>query len=143
MNDEIPRQLPPAPEEPGEPRSCEWEACDSCSAEEYDGEFDPLEARDPDDVISPPPFRNAEDFAPIPPPRASLADVVELGGHMVFVLIVTVLLPLIALWGMYRLYRWLPFETMALLIVSAAALWAYRDRIGPQARRLLFGRRKG
>lgn len=143
MNDEFPRQLPAVPEESGEPRSCEWEACDSCNAEEQDGESDPLLAKDPDDIISPPPFRDAEDFAPIPPPKASLADVAELGGHMVFVILVTVLLPLIVLWGMYRLYRWLPFETMALLIVSGAALWAYRDRIGPQAKRLLFGRNKG
>lgn len=98
-----------------------------------------LPARDPDEVISPPPFRDPGDFAPIPPPRASLRDVAELFGHILFVLLVAVVLPLTVLWFAYRLYLWLPFETMALIVVGLACAWAYRDRLGPLARRLLLG----
>ena len=99
-----------------------------------------LQPRDPDEVLFPAPFRDPADFAPIPPPQARLADLLELAGHTGFVLLVTVLLPLVVLWAGYRLYRWLPFETMALMVVSAAALWAYRDRLLPLIKRILFGR---
>lgn len=100
----------------------------------------PLEPRDPDEVLSPPPYRDPGDFAPIPPPKASLADFVELAGHISFVILVTVVIPLFAIWGAYRLYRWLPIETMALTIVGLASLWAYRDRLAPVLRRVIFGR---
>jgi hypothetical protein len=99
-----------------------------------------LQPRDPDEVLFPAPFRDPADFAPIPPPQARLSDLLELAGHTGFVLLVTVLLPLVVLWAGYRLYRWLPFETMALMVVSAAALWAYRDRLLPLIKRILFGR---
>lgn len=97
------------------------------------------EALDPDEVLFPDPFREPADFAPIPAPQARLSDVFELAGHIAFVLLVTVVIPLAMLWAGYRLYRWLPFETMALAVVSAAALWSYRDRLGPLLRRLLLG----
>jgi hypothetical protein len=96
--------------------------------------------RNPDEVLFPAPFRDPADFAPIPPPQARLADLVELLGHTGFVVLVTVVLPLLTVWAGYRLYRWLPFETMALLIVSAAALWAYRDRLLPLVKRIVLGR---
>lgn len=99
-----------------------------------------LQPRDPDEVLFPAPFRDPADFAPIPPPQARLADVLELAGHTGFVLLVTVILPLAVLWAGYRLYRWLPFETMALVVVSAAALWAYRDQLLPLIKRILLGR---
>lgn len=98
-----------------------------------------LDALDPDEVLFPDPFREPADFAPIPPPQAHLADLFELAGHIAFVLLVTVIIPLAILWAGYRLYRWLPLETMALVIVSGGALWSYRDRLGPLLRRLLFG----
>ncbi|MCC6264729.1 MAG: hypothetical protein IT169_14215 [Bryobacterales bacterium] len=97
------------------------------------------ESLDPDEVLFPDPFREPADFAPIPAPQARLSDVLELAGHIAFVLLVTVVIPLTMLWAVYRLYRWLPFETMALAVVSAAALWSYRDRLGPLLRRLLLG----
>lgn len=99
----------------------------------------PLEALDPDEVLFPDPFRDPADFEPIPPAQARLADLFELTGHIAFVLLVTVIIPLTILWAGYRLYRWLPLETMALVIVSGGALWSYRDRVGPLLRRLLFG----
>ncbi len=100
----------------------------------------PREAMDPDEILFPDPFDRPSDFAPIPQPEARFSDVLELAGHITFVILVTVAAPLLLLWAAYRLYRWLPFETMALTIVSAGALWSYRDRLGPLARRLLFGR---
>ncbi|MCU0226893.1 MAG: hypothetical protein MUF01_04575 [Bryobacterales bacterium] len=97
-------------------------------------------ARDPDEVLSPEPFRDPNDFAPLPPPRASLRDLLELAGHIVFVVFITVVIPITVLWAMYRLYRWLPMETMALGIAGLAAAWAYRDRLGGRLRRALVGR---
>lgn len=105
-------------------------------AREEDAALEPV---DPDEVLFPEPFREPADFAPIPAPQARLADVLELTGHIAFVLLVTMVFPLAILWAGYRLYRWLPFETMALAIVSAGALWSYRDRLGPLLRRLLLG----
>lgn len=98
-----------------------------------------LESLDPDEVLFPDPFHEPADFAPIPAPQARLADVLELAGHIAFVLLVTMVIPLAILWAGYRMYRWLPLETMALAIVSAGALWTYRDRLGPLLRRLLLG----
>ena len=103
------------------------------------GEDAAAEPVDPDEVLFPEPFREPADFEPIPEPQARLADVLELTGHIAFVLLVTMVVPLAILWAGYRLYRWLPFETMALAIVSAGALWSYRDRLGPMLRRLLLG----
>lgn len=119
-----PRRRAPNGEEPADP------------AREEDTVLEPV---DPDEVLFPEPFREAADFAPIPAPQARLADVLELTGHIAFVLLVTMVIPLAILWAGYRLYRWLPFETMALAIVSAGALWSYRDRLGPLLRRLLLG----
>ncbi|MCW5966666.1 MAG: hypothetical protein KIT83_21690 [Bryobacterales bacterium] len=102
----------------------------------------PLEARDPDEVLAPPPFRDPSDFAPLPPPRATIGDLLELAWHIFFVLCITVLVPLAILWAVYRLYRWLPMETMALAIAGLAAAWAYRDRIGDLLKRILVGRDK-
>ncbi len=99
----------------------------------------PLEALDPDEVLFPDPFQEPADFEPIPPAQARLADLLELAGHIAFVILVTVIIPLAILWAGYRLYRWLPLETMALVIVSGGALWSYRDRLGSLLRRLLFG----
>lgn len=110
------------------------------NGEPENGGGEVLEARDPDEVLFPAPFRDPADFAPIPPPQARVSDLLELAGHIAFVLFVTVAIPLAILWAGYRLYRWLPFETMALAVVSGAALWAYRDRLAPLLRRLLFGR---
>lgn len=104
-----------------------------------DDEDAPLEVLDPDEVLFPDPFHEAADFAPIPAPQARLADVLELVGHIAFVLLVTMVIPLAILWAGYQMYRWLPLETMALAIVSAGALWTYRDRLGPLLRRLLLG----
>ena len=98
------------------------------------------ELREPDEVLLPPPFRDPNDFAPIPPPRATLRDVVELVGHIVFVITVTVVIPVTLVWLVYRLYRWLPFETMALVIAGLASAWAYRDRLGALLRRVFLGR---
>jgi len=100
------------------------------------------ELREPDEVLLPPPFRDPGDFAPIPPPRASLRDVAELIGHITFVLLVTVVIPVTLVWLVYRLYRWLPFETMALVIAGLASAWAYRDRLGGLLRRVVLGQDK-
>lgn len=102
---------------------------------------EPLElpARDPDEVLAPPPFRDPNDFAPLPPPRATVRDVLELGWHIAFVLLVTVVIPLALLWTVYRLYRWLPMETMAMAIAGLAAAWAYRDKLGGVLRRVVLG----
>lgn len=108
--------------------------------EPHDTEEQELAARDPDEVLSPPPFRDPDDFKPIPPPRASLQDLLELVWHIGFVIVVTVLVPLTLIWATYRLYRWLPFETMALVIAGLAGAWAYRDRLGPLLKRLVVGR---
>ena len=100
---------------------------DPANENRHDGETEaPLVGRDPDEVLPPEPFRDPDDFAPIPPPKATLADVLELLGHIAFVLLITVLIPLAVIWAIYRLYRWLPFETMALVIAGLASLWAYR-----------------
>lgn len=98
------------------------------------------EALDPDEILFPDPFDQPSDFAPIPPPEARLRDLIELIGHIIFVILLTVVAPLTLIWAAYRLYRWLPFETMALVIVSMGALWSYRDRLGPLLRRVIFGR---
>ncbi|MCZ2153020.1 MAG: hypothetical protein LC114_03795 [Bryobacterales bacterium] len=98
------------------------------------------EALDPDEILFPDPFDQPSDFAPIPPPEARLRDLIELIGHITFVILLTVVAPLTLIWAAYRLYRWLPFETMALVIVSMGALWSYRDRFGPLLRRVIFGR---
>lgn len=102
----------------------------------------PLDSRDPDEVLAPPPFRDPGDFAPLPTPRATFGDLLELAWHILFVLCVTVAAPLAILWVIYRLYRWLPMETMALAIAGLAAAWAYRDRIGDLLKRILVGRDK-
>ncbi len=103
-------------------------------------EQDALEARDPDEILSPEPFRDPSDFAPLPPPRASIGDVLELAWHIVFVLCVTVVIPLASLWAIYRLYRWLPMETMALAIAGLASAWAYRDKLGGVLHRVVLGK---
>lgn len=99
-------------------------------------------ARDADEIISPPPFRDPADFAPLPPPKASFRDVVELFGHISFVILVSVIVPVAFLWFSYRLYLWLPFETIGVLITGLACAWAYRERLGPMAKRILVGRDK-
>ncbi len=96
--------------------------------------------RDPDEILSPEPFRDPNDFAPLPPPRATIGDVLELAWHIAFVLLVTVVIPIAILWGVYRLYRWLPMETMALGIAAVAAAWAYRDRLGELMKWVVLGR---
>jgi len=98
-----------------------------------------LEARDPDEILYPAPFRDPNDFAPLPPPRATVRDVLELGWHILFVLTITLVVPLAVMWAFYRLYRWLPFETMAMMIAGLASAWAYRDRLGDLLRRMLVG----
>ncbi len=99
-------------------------------------------ARDADEIISPPPFRDPADFAPLPPPRASFRDVLELFGHISFVIFVAVVIPVTLMWFAYRLYLWLPFETMGLLVTGMACAWAYRDRLGPLLRRIVLGKDK-
>jgi len=96
-------------------------------------------ARDADEIISPPPFRDPADFAPLPPPKASFRDVLELFGHIFFVILVCVVIPVTLMWVAYRLYLWLPFETMGVVITGLACAWAYRDRIGPLVRRIVLG----
>lgn len=120
---------------PSNPHACARDEATENDREEHAA----LDSVDPDEVLFPDPFHEPADFAPISAPQARLADVLELAGHIAFVLLITIVIPLAILWAGYRLYRWLPFETMALAIVSAGALWSYRDRLGPRVRRLLLG----
>lgn len=99
-----------------------------------------IPARDPDEIISPEPFNDPADFAPLPPPKASFRDVLELVGHTTFVIVVVVVIPIAIMWMLYQFYIRLPFETMSLVIVGMACLWAYRDRIGGLLHRIVLGR---
>ena len=91
---------------PSNPHACARDEATENDREEHAA----LDSVDPDEVLFPDPFHEPADFAPIPAPQARLADVLELAGHIAFVLLITIVIPLAILWAGY-LYRWLPFET--------------------------------